>query len=62
MRAVVEFIGVDEDLPPVRVTVVKGYEDLSIKISDRGGGVSRTIVDRLFNYMVCAAVWDVGEH
>ncbi|KAE9556098.1 hypothetical protein FO519_000732 [Halicephalobus sp. NKZ332] len=55
MRATVEFHGVDEDLPPIEVLVVKGHEDLSIKIRDRGGGVSRTILDRLFNYMYSTA-------
>ncbi|KAI6215168.1 hypothetical protein M3Y94_00353800 [Aphelenchoides besseyi] len=55
MRATVEFVGVDEDLPPVVVKVVQGSEDLSIKISDRGGGVSRTILERLFNYMYSTA-------
>jgi|UniRef100_A0AC34FFI7 pyruvate dehydrogenase kinase 2/3/4 len=55
MRATVEFHGVDEDLPPVEVLVVKGHEDLTIKIKDRGGGVSRTILERLFNYMYSTA-------
>ncbi|VDK50400.1 unnamed protein product [Anisakis simplex] len=55
MRATVENHGVDEELPAVEVKVVKGAEDLSIKISDRGGGVSRTILDRLFNYMYTTA-------
>ena len=32
MRATVEFIGVDEDLPPLIVRVVRGHEDLSIKV------------------------------
>ncbi|KAL3090132.1 hypothetical protein niasHS_006584 [Heterodera schachtii] len=36
MRATVENIGTDEDLPDLHVRVVRGYEDLSIKISDRG--------------------------
>uniref|UniRef100_A0A915CRS3 Protein-serine/threonine kinase n=1 Tax=Ditylenchus dipsaci TaxID=166011 RepID=A0A915CRS3_9BILA len=55
MRATVEHIGIDEDLPPIKVKVVRGYEDLSIKISDRGGGVSRSILERLFNYMYSTA-------
>uniref|UniRef100_A0AC34Q6M1 Protein-serine/threonine kinase n=1 Tax=Panagrolaimus sp. JU765 TaxID=591449 RepID=A0AC34Q6M1_9BILA len=55
MRATVEFHGVDEDLPPIEVLVVRGHEDLSIKIRDRGGGVSRTILERLFNYMYSTA-------
>lgn len=32
MRATVEFHGVDDDLPDVKVYVVKGNEDLSIKV------------------------------
>ncbi|KAI3409915.1 Mitochondrial branched-chain alpha-ketoacid dehydrogenase kinase [Globodera pallida] len=55
MRATVENIGADDDLPDLRVRVVRGYEDLSIKISDRGGGVSRKILNKLFNYMYSTA-------
>lgn len=55
MRATLEFHGVDDDPPDIKVTVVKGSEDLSIKISDRGGGVSRTVLERLFNYMYSTA-------
>lgn len=32
MRATVEHIGIDEDLPPIKIKVVKGREDLSIKV------------------------------
>lgn len=32
MRATVEHIGIDEDLPPIRIKVVRGREDLSIKV------------------------------
>lgn len=32
MRATVEHVGVDDDLPPVKVKVVRGHEDLSIKV------------------------------
>lgn len=38
-----------------QVYVVKGAEDLSIKICDRGGGVSRTVLERLFYYMYSTA-------
>ncbi|KAJ1373776.1 putative [pyruvate dehydrogenase (acetyl-transferring)] kinase, mitochondrial [Parelaphostrongylus tenuis] len=55
MRATVEHHGVDDDLPHIKVAVVRGHADLSIKISDRGGGVSRTILERLFNYMYSTA-------
>ncbi|KAI6176886.1 Protein-serine/threonine kinase [Aphelenchoides bicaudatus] len=55
MRATVEFAGVDEDLPPIVCKVVQGAEDLSIKISDQGGGVPRTVLENLFNYMYSTA-------
>lgn len=32
MRATVEHIGTDEDLPPLSVRLVRGCEDLSIKV------------------------------
>ncbi|XP_076014305.1 pyruvate dehydrogenase (acetyl-transferring) kinase isozyme 3, mitochondrial-like isoform X2 [Genypterus blacodes] len=56
MRATVEL---HEDskggLPPVKAKVTLGNEDLSIKISDRGGGVPLRKIDRLFNYMYSTA-------
>ncbi|CAI4233427.1 unnamed protein product [Auanema sp. JU1783] len=55
MRATVEHHGVDDDLPDIQVYVVRGNEDLSIKVCDRGGGVSRTILERLYNYMYSTA-------
>ncbi|KAF7629201.1 Ubiquitin carboxyl-terminal hydrolase [Meloidogyne graminicola] len=55
MRATVEHVGMDEDLPPVKVRIVRGNEDLSIKLSDRGGGVPRSIISRLFDYMYSTA-------
>ncbi|TKR57856.1 hypothetical protein L596_030501 [Steinernema carpocapsae] len=55
MRATVEFNQDEDELPNIDVTVVCGQEDVSIKISDRGGGVSRTILERLFNYMYTTA-------
>jgi pyruvate dehydrogenase kinase 2/3/4 len=39
LRAVVERFGVDnENHPPIKVVVVEGKEDITIKISDEGGG------------------------
>jgi pyruvate dehydrogenase kinase 2/3/4 len=56
MRATVEFGNVDEDnIPPIIVKVIQGSEDLSIKISDKGGGVPRTVLENLFNYMYSTA-------
>ncbi|XP_064190190.1 pyruvate dehydrogenase (acetyl-transferring) kinase isozyme 3, mitochondrial [Anguilla rostrata] len=44
-----------EELPPITTLVSLGKEDLSIKISDSGGGVPFRKIDRLFNYMYSTA-------
>uniref|UniRef100_A0A670I3B1 Protein-serine/threonine kinase n=1 Tax=Podarcis muralis TaxID=64176 RepID=A0A670I3B1_PODMU len=56
MRATVElYEGKSEGYPPVKTLVTLGKEDLSIKISDKGGGVPLRKIDRLFNYMYSTA-------
>ncbi|GFY10326.1 [Pyruvate dehydrogenase [Trichonephila clavipes] len=56
MRAVVEHYGSDADsLPPLQVIVALGREDLTIKMSDRGGGIPRSLIDTLFQYMYSTA-------
>uniref|UniRef100_A0A673NMX4 Protein-serine/threonine kinase n=2 Tax=Sinocyclocheilus rhinocerous TaxID=307959 RepID=A0A673NMX4_9TELE len=56
MRATVElYENSSEGLPPVKAMVTLGKEDLSIKISDKGGGVPLRKIDRLFNYMYSTA-------
>ncbi|XP_018006464.1 pyruvate dehydrogenase (acetyl-transferring) kinase, mitochondrial [Hyalella azteca] len=55
MRAVVEHHTPEGDLPPVQVLLVKGREDLCIKLSDQGGGIPRSQMDLLFNYMYSTA-------
>uniref|UniRef100_A0A8C6UFM2 Protein-serine/threonine kinase n=1 Tax=Neogobius melanostomus TaxID=47308 RepID=A0A8C6UFM2_9GOBI len=56
MRATVELHeNSSEGLPPVKAKVTLGQEDLSIKISDRGGGVPLRKIERLFNYMYSTA-------
>ncbi|XP_074652322.1 pyruvate dehydrogenase (acetyl-transferring) kinase isozyme 2, mitochondrial-like [Tubulanus polymorphus] len=56
MRAVVEYHGTaSDDYPKLKVMVCKGKEDLTIKLSDQGGGISRNNIDKLFNYMYSTA-------
>jgi len=56
MRAVMEHHGQNlENIPPVEVTVVRGREDISVKISDKGGGIPRSQVDQIFKYMYSTA-------
>lgn len=56
MRAVMEHHGSTiEQYPPLEVTVVRGKEDICVKLSDRGGGIPRSQTDQLFNYMYSTA-------
>mmetsp|Transcript_19345 Transcript_19345/g.41789 ORF Transcript_19345/g.41789 Transcript_19345/m.41789 type:complete len:290 (-) Transcript_19345:21-890(-) len=41
----------DEELPPVLVTIVEGETDVSIKISDRGGGIERAKAPLCWSYL-----------
>ncbi|XP_061738376.1 pyruvate dehydrogenase kinase, isozyme 4 isoform X1 [Nerophis ophidion] len=55
MRATVETHESSLVLPAVKVRVSLGTEDLTIKMSDRGGGVPLRKIDRLFSYMYSTA-------
>lgn len=64
LRAIVERYGVDPSIegassvaapgglfPPIKVVVVEGNEDITIKISDEGGGIPRSAVPLVWTYM-----------
>lgn len=53
LRAVVERYGPDneDDFPPIKVVVVEGSEDITIKISDEGGGIPRSSVPHIWTYL-----------
>ncbi|KDQ09050.1 hypothetical protein BOTBODRAFT_179382 [Botryobasidium botryosum FD-172 SS1] len=53
LRAVVERYGPDNEsaLPPIKVVVVEGKEDITIKISDEGGGIPRSAIPLIWTYM-----------
>ncbi|KAG5643108.1 hypothetical protein DXG03_001572 [Asterophora parasitica] len=57
LRAVVERYGLtdangdDIKYPPIKVVVVEGKEDITIKISDEGGGISRSAIPLIWTYM-----------
>ncbi|KAH9514363.1 hypothetical protein Btru_028947 [Bulinus truncatus] len=56
MRAVTEYHSSDDGpIPPIKVMIVKGQEDVTIKISDQGGGIPRSKIDLLFQYMYSTA-------
>uniref|UniRef100_A0ACB8EVS2 [Pyruvate dehydrogenase (Acetyl-transferring)] kinase isozyme 2 n=1 Tax=Sphaerodactylus townsendi TaxID=933632 RepID=A0ACB8EVS2_9SAUR len=55
MRATVESHESSPTLPSIKVMVSLGQEDLSIRMSDRGGGVPLRKIERLFSYMYSTA-------
>lgn len=53
LRAVVEKYGVDVDAskyPPVTIVVGDGSEDITIRISDKGGGIPRSVQQKVWMY------------
>jgi pyruvate dehydrogenase kinase 2/3/4 len=57
MRAVMEYHSHDDviEIPKLKVIVVRGKEDICVKVSDRGGGIGRSQADQLFKYMYSTA-------
>ncbi|KAF7709558.1 pyruvate dehydrogenase (acetyl-transferring) kinase isozyme 1, mitochondrial [Silurus meridionalis] len=55
MRATMELYGDTTEYPPVHVKVILGDEDLTVKVSDLGGGVPLRKIDRLFTYTYSTA-------
>ncbi|KAL9117251.1 MAG: hypothetical protein Q9187_006217, partial [Circinaria calcarea] len=52
LRAVVETHGQDkEDFPVTKVIIAEGNEDITIKISDEGGGIPRSAIPLVWTYM-----------
>lgn len=45
----------DDDIPDVQVTITKGLNDCCVRISDRGGGASRKVAHKWFEYMYTTA-------
>ncbi|EEP81438.1 hypothetical protein UREG_06303 [Uncinocarpus reesii 1704] len=52
LRAVVETHGPESDVfPEIKVIVAEGREDITIKISDEGGGIPRSSIPLVWTYM-----------
>jgi pyruvate dehydrogenase kinase 2/3/4 len=54
LRAVVERFGADyeDEYPPIKLVIAHGKEDITIKISDEGGGLPRSGIPVVWTYMV----------
>ena len=48
MRATVETHGHKKTMPAVKLSISYGKEDVSIKITDEGGGIPRSVITRMF--------------
>lgn len=57
MRATCEFSekSGSVELPPIKVKIFKTRQDITVKISDLGGGISRAASGKIFNYMYSTA-------
>lgn len=55
MRAVVETHGHSHTLPPIDVVVSAGQENVTVKISDLGGGIPRSEMEFVFQYTYTTA-------
>merc|ERR1712096_311581 len=55
MRATMEFHENSDSIPDVKVHVVKSSQDISIKICDQGGGISRSVAENVFLYLYTSA-------
>lgn len=65
MRATVEQHGIDldEDLPPVVVIIADApeNEDIVLKVSDEGGGIPRSQIDKIWSYLFTTADPQIQE-
>uniref|UniRef100_UPI00358F7681 pyruvate dehydrogenase (acetyl-transferring) kinase isozyme 1, mitochondrial-like n=1 Tax=Myxine glutinosa TaxID=7769 RepID=UPI00358F7681 len=62
MRATIELHdATSSSYPPIQVLVSLGKEDLTIKVSDLGGGVPHRKTELLFNYMYTTAPPPLGD-
>ncbi|PIA16843.1 kinase isozyme 4 mitochondrial precursor [Coemansia reversa NRRL 1564] len=56
LRAVVELYGDEsEKYPAIKVVVAEGNEDITIKVSDEGGGIPRSAIEEVWTYMYTTA-------
>jgi len=57
MRATCEFAEQRQqhELPEIRCQIYKTKDDITVKISDQGGGMSRRVRSKIFNYMYSTA-------
>ena len=60
MHSTVLFHGKDNVLPNIRVILADGelFNDISIKVSDEGGGFPRSVLDKVWTYLYTTTDYD----
>eukprot|EP01018_Ginkgo_biloba_P014141 Gb_36901 [translate_table: standard] len=63
LRAVQErFMDANNECPPIRVVIAEGIEDVTLKISDEGGGIPRSELPKIFTYLYSTAQSPISEN
>ncbi|GLU05170.1 hypothetical protein SLE2022_222840 [Rubroshorea leprosula] len=63
LRAVQEcFMDSDKVAPPIKIIIADGIEDVTIKVSDEGGGIPRSGLPKIFTYLYSTARNPLDEH
>ncbi|VEU24128.1 DEKNAAC105391 [Brettanomyces naardenensis] len=70
LRATIEFqqrLHPDTDieditLPPIKIIVAEGLEDITIKVSDEGGGIPRSAIPLVWTYFYTSAEQKIEEY
>lgn len=63
LRAVQErFMDSEKVAPPIRIIVADGIEDVTIKVSDEGGGIARSGLSKIFTYLYSTAENPLDEN
>ena len=52
----------NEKIPPIKIVIVKGAEDVTIKIADRGGGIPRSQMAEIWRFAHSTAAKDEIEN
>lgn len=56
LRAVYDrYDDADDEPPPIRLVVAEGEEDITIKVSDEGGGIARSGLPKIWTYLYTTA-------
>jgi pyruvate dehydrogenase kinase 2/3/4 len=51
----------DHEAPPIRIVVAEGEEDITIKVSDEGGGIPRSGLPKMWTYLYTTAKSPLDE-